>query len=154
MEKIASFRINHEILEPGVYVSRRDMTPGGDIITTFDIRMTRPNREPALTPEALHAMEHLAATYLRNDAEWKDRVVYWGPMGCCTGNYLILQGKLESADILPLLRRTMEFVSTFEGPVPGATPRDCGNYSFMDLPAARDAARRFLSITPALTYPA
>lgn len=154
MEKIASFRINHEILEPGVYVSRRDMTPGGDIITTFDIRMTRPNREPALTPEALHAMEHLAATYLRNDAEWKDRVVYWGPMGCCTGNYLILQGKLESADILPLLRRTMEFVSTFEGPVPGATPRDCGNYSFMDLPAARDAARRFLCITPALTYPA
>lgn len=154
MEKIASFRINHEILEPGVYVSRRDKTPGGDIITTFDIRMTRPNREPALSPEALHAMEHLAATYLRNDAEWKDRVVYWGPMGCCTGNYLILQGKLESADILPLLRRTMEFVSTFEGPVPGATPRDCGNYSFMDLPAARDAARRFLSITPALTYPA
>lgn len=154
MEKIASFRINHEILEPGVYVSRRDMTPGGDIITTFDIRMTRPNREPALKPEALHAMEHLAATYLRNDAEWKDRVVYWGPMGCCTGNYLILQGKLESADILPLLRRTMEFVSTFEGPVPGATPRDCGNYSFMDLPAARDAARRFLCITPALTYPA
>lgn len=154
MEKIASFRINHEILEPGVYVSRRDKTPGGDIITTFDIRMTRPNREPALSPEALHAMEHLAATYLRNDAEWKDRVVYWGPMGCCTGNYLILQGKLESADILPLLRRTMEFVSTFVGPVPGATPRDCGNYSFMDLPAARDAARRFLSITPALTYPA
>lgn len=154
MEKIASFRINHEILEPGVYVSRRDMTPGGDIITTFDIRMTRPNREPALSPEALHAMEHLAATYLRNDAEWKDRVVYWGPMGCCTGNYLILQGKLESADILPLLRRTMEFVSTFDGTVPGATPRDCGNYSFMDLPAARDAARRFLSITPALTYPA
>ena len=154
MEKIASFRINHEILEPGVYVSRRDKTPGGDIITTFDIRMTRPNREPALSPEALHAMEHLAATYLRNDAEWKDRVVSWGPMGCCTGNYLILQGKLESADILPLLRRTMEFVSTFEGHVPGATPRDCGNYSFMDLPAARDAARRFLSITPALTYPA
>lgn len=155
MEKIASFTINHLVLEPGVYVSRKDTTPGGDVITTFDIRMTRPNREAALTPEALHAMEHLAATYLRNHKTWGSRVVYWGPMGCCTGNYLLMGGDLGSADILPLVRETMEFVAAFEGDVPGATPRDCGNYSYMDLPAAREAARRYLKEleTPCLVYP-
>lgn len=144
MEKIPSFTINHNLLEPGIYVSRRDVTPSGDVITTFDIRMTRPNREAALDPRALHAMEHLAATFLRNHPNWKDRIIYWGPMGCCTGNYLLLQGHLEPEDILPLMRRTMEFVAGFEGEIPGATPRDCGNYSFMDLPAARNAARRYL----------
>lgn len=155
MEKIASFTINHLILEPGIYVSRRDRTPAGDVLTTFDIRMTRPNREEAMTPRALHAMEHLAATFLRNHQQWKERVVYWGPMGCCTGNYLIMQGELESADILPLMRETMKFVSEFEGDVPGATPRDCGNYSFMDLLAAREAARRYLTElqNPVLVYP-
>lgn len=155
MEKIASFTINHLILEPGIYVSRRDRTPAGDVLTTFDIRMTRPNREEALTPRALHAMEHLAATFLRNHPGWKERVVYWGPMGCCTGNYLIMQGELESVDILPLMRETMEFISGFEGDIPGATPRDCGNYSFMDLPAAREAARRYLTElqNPVLVYP-
>ena len=146
MNKIPSFTINHLILEPGIYVSRRDVTPGGDVLTTFDIRMTRPNREPALSPETLHAMEHLAATFLRNNKDWKERVVYWGPMGCCTGNYLILQGELESRDILPLIRETMRFVADFEGEVPGASPRDCGNYSFMDLKAAKDAARRYLKV--------
>lgn len=145
MEKIASFTIDHERLLRGIYVSRRDVTPSGDIITTFDIRMTEPNREEALTPKALHAMEHLAATFLRNHPQWKDRVVYWGPMGCCTGNYLILQGELDSADIVDLIRETMEFVAGFDGEVPGATPRDCGNWSFMDLDAARNAARRYLS---------
>lgn len=159
MEKIASFTIDHERLEPGVFVSRQDRTPSGDVITTFDIRMTRPNREEALTPKALHAMEHLAATFLRNHPEWKDRVVYWGPMGCCTGNYLILQGDLESKDILPLMRETMRFVADFEGDVPGATPRDCGNYSFMDLEAAKAAAADYLYIlsNPSpenLSYPA
>lgn len=144
MEKIASFTIDHNRLQRGVYVSRRDVTPSGDVLTTFDIRMTEPNREEALSPEALHAMEHLAATFLRNHPQWKDRVVYWGPMGCCTGNYLILQGRLESAEITGLIRETMEFVSSFEGEVPGATPRDCGNWSFMDLEAARKAARRYL----------
>lgn len=144
MEKIASFTIDHNRLERGIFVSRCDKTPSGDDITTFDIRMTRPNREEALSPRALHAMEHLAATFLRNDAEWRDRVVYWGPMGCCTGNYLLLQGYLQPEDILPLMRRTMEFVAGFEGEIPGATPRDCGNYSFMDLDAARVAARRYL----------
>lgn len=146
MEKIASFTIDHERLEPGVFVSRQDRTPSGDIITTFDIRMTRPNREEALTPKALHAMEHLAATFLRNHPVWKDKVVYWGPMGCCTGNYLILQGDLESKDILPLMRETMRFVADFEGQVPGAAPRDCGNYSFMDLAAAKAAATAYLEI--------
>lgn len=145
MEKIASFTIDHERLLRGIYVSRRDVTPSGDILTTFDIRMTEPNREEALTPKALHAMEHIAATFLRNHPQWKDRVVYWGPMGCCTGNYLILQGELDSADIVDLIRETMEFVAGFEGEVPGATPRDCGNWSFMDLDAARNAARRYLS---------
>ena len=144
MEKIASFTIDHNRLEPGIFVSRRDITPSGDTITTFDIRMTRPNREDALSPRALHAMEHLAATFLRNDPQWRDRVVYWGPMGCCTGNYLLLQGDLESRDILDLMRRTMRFIADFEGDVPGATPRDCGNYSYMDLPAAREAARKYL----------
>ena len=159
MKKIASFTIDHLRLKRGVYVSRRDTTPGGDVITTFDVRLTEPNREPALDPRALHAMEHLAATYLRNNPEWKDRVVYWGPMGCCTGNYLLMQGALEPADIVPLLRDTFAFIADFEGDIPGATARDCGNYTFNDLPAARAAARRFLTevltdIRPEnMTYP-
>lgn len=153
MKKIASFTIDHERLERGIFVSRRDTTPSGDVITTFDIRMTRPNREAALEPRALHAMEHLAATFLRNHPVWAPKVIYWGPMGCCTGNYLLVQGSAESADILPLIRETMEFVASFEGEVPGATPRDCGNYSFMDLPAARDAARAFLAENLCTEYP-
>lgn len=159
MEKIASFTIDHNRLLRGIYVSRRDVTPSGDVITTFDIRMTEPNRQPALSPRALHAMEHLAATYLRNQPEWRDRIVYWGPMGCCTGNYLLMQGELTPTDILPLMRETMEFVASFEGEIPGATPRDCGNYSYMDLDEARKAARVYIDevldrITPAnLQYP-
>ncbi|MDE6134958.1 MAG: S-ribosylhomocysteine lyase [Muribaculaceae bacterium] len=145
MEKIASFTIDHLRLKRGVYVSRRDTTPSGDIITTFDIRLTEPNREPALDPRALHAMEHLAATYLRNCPEWKDRVVYWGPMGCCTGNYLLMQGALEPGDIAQLLKDTFAFIAAFEGDIPGATARDCGNYTFNDLPAAKAAAARFLN---------
>lgn len=144
MDKIPSFTIDHDRLLRGIYVSRRDILPGGGTVTTFDIRMTEPNRQPALSPEALHAMEHLAATYLRNRDDWKDRVIYWGPMGCCTGNYLLMAGDLVSRDIVPLMRDTMRFVAGFEGEVPGATPKDCGNYSFMDLHAARDAARRYL----------
>ncbi len=144
MNKIPSFTIDHNRLLRGIYVSRRDTTPSGDVITTFDVRMTEPNRQPALTPESLHALEHLAATYLRNNPQWKDRIVYWGPMGCCTGNYLIVQGELESADVVDLLRDTMDFVARFEGEVPGASPRDCGNWSFMDLEQARKDARRYL----------
>ncbi|MDE5842622.1 MAG: S-ribosylhomocysteine lyase [Muribaculaceae bacterium] len=144
MEKIPSFTINHNVLEPGIFVSRRDVTPSGDVLTTFDIRMTRPNRELALSPQALHAIEHLAATFLRNNAEWKDRVIYWGPMGCATGNYLILSGNYESEEILPLLKDTFGFIADFEGEIPGATPRDCGNYTFMDLKAAKEAAHKYL----------
>lgn len=160
MKKIASFTVNHLDLLRGVYVSRRDVTPSGDVLTTFDVRMTEPNRQPALSPQALHAMEHLAATFLRNHAEWGEKVVYWGTMGCCTGNYLILNGEYEPRDILPLLRETFSFIAGFEGEVPGATPRDCGNYSFMNLEGARAAARRYLdevlaSPTEAnLVYPA
>ncbi len=154
MQKIPSFTIDHNRLERGVYVSRKDVTPSGDVITTFDVRFTRPNRDEALTPRALHAMEHIVATYLRNEPEWKDRVVYWGPMGCCTGNYLLMSGDYSSEDILPLLRKAVAYVADFDGSdaeegeycgIPGATPRDCGNYSFVDLDAARADARTYLT---------
>lgn len=144
MEKIPSFTIDHNRLLRGIYVSRRDITPKGDVVTTFDVRMTEPNRQPALSPESLHAMEHLAATFLRNHPQWRDKIVYWGPMGCCTGNYLLVQGDWKSADMVPLIRETMEFVAQFDGEIPGASPRDCGNYSFMDLQGAREAARRYI----------
>lgn len=145
MEKIESFKIDHERLLRGIYVSRRDTTPSGDAITTFDIRLTEPNRQPAVTPEALHTIEHLAATYLRNDPEWKDKIVYWGPMGCCTGSYLLMQGYLEPDDILPLITKMFEFIAEFEGEIPGASARDCGNYTFNDLPEARRVATTFLN---------
>ncbi len=144
MEKIASFTINHLTLLRGVYLSRKDTTPSGDVISTFDIRMTEPNRQPALSPEALHAMEHLAATFLRNHPQWAGKVVYWGPMGCCTGNYLLLSGNYTSRQILPLVIETMEYVAGFDGEVPGASPRDCGNYSLMDLAEAKRCARQYL----------
>ncbi|MDE5869540.1 MAG: S-ribosylhomocysteine lyase [Muribaculaceae bacterium] len=144
MKKIESFTINHLTLQRGVYISRIDTTPSGDRLTTFDIRLTEPNRQPAVSPQALHAMEHLAATFLRNHPEWKDRIVYWGPMGCCTGNYLIMQGILSPTDIIPLLIETFQFISDFNGDVPGATPKDCGNYSYMDLDEAKRQAKVFL----------
>lgn len=143
MKKIPSFTINHEKLLRGIYVSRKDLV-GGEVVTTFDIRMKEPNREPAITGRAIHAMEHLAATYLRNNEEWKDRVIYWGPMGCLTGNYLLLRGDYESKDIVELMKQTFQFIADFEGNVPGATPRDCGNYSFMNLPDAKREAKIFL----------
>ena len=147
MKKIASFTIDHTRLQPGVYVSRRDHTPSGDTITTFDIRLTAPNRQPAVIPEALHTIEHLAATYLRNDATWGDKIVYWGPMGCCTGSYLLMQGDLNPSDIAGLLTEMFEFIADFDGEIPGATARDCGNYTFNDLTAAKAVARRFLTET-------
>ena len=143
MEKIASFTIDHNRLLRGIYVSRKDNV-GGDVVTTFDIRMKEPNREPTLHPGALHTIEHLAATYLRNDAEWKDRIVYWGPMGCLTGNYLLMRGDLQSRDIVALMQRTFRFVADFEGEIPGAAAKDCGNYLLHDLPMARLEARRYL----------
>ncbi len=144
MEKIPSFTINHLKLKRGIYVSRIDEMPSGDLITTFDVRMKEPNNEPAVSQSALHTIEHLAATFLRNHPQWKDRVIYWGPMGCCTGNYLILKGKLSSKDVLPLLIETFEFIRDFEGEIPGATPRDCGNYLLNNLPMAKWEADKYL----------
>lgn len=144
MEKIPSFTIDHNQLLRGIYVSRKDEV-GSDTVTTFDIRMKEPNREPAMHVGALHTIEHLAATFLRNDAEWRDRVVYWGPMGCLTGNYLLLKGDLQSRDIIDLMRRTFRFVAEFEGEVPGTAPRDCGNYLLHDLPMAKWEARKYLT---------
>lgn len=128
----------------GIYVSRKDEV-GGEVVTTFDIRMKEPNREPVLHPGALHTIEHLAATYLRDDDEWKDRILYWGPMGCLTGNYLLLRGDYDSADIVELMKRTFRFIADFEGDIPGAAPADCGNYLLHDLPMAKWEAKKFLT---------
>lgn len=144
MEKIPSFTIDHIRLERGIYVSRQDNV-GGEVVTTFDVRMKEPNREPVLSPSAIHTIEHLAATFLRNHPVWADRIIYWGPMGCLTGNYLIVKGNITSADILPLVKETFAFVASYEGEVPGATARDCGNYLLMNLPEARWEARKYLS---------
>lgn len=142
MEKIPSFTIDHIRLLRGIYVSRRDNV-GGEVITTFDVRMKEPNREPVLSPSAIHTIEHLAATFLRNHPVWADRIIYWGPMGCLTGNYLIVKGDLTSAEILPLVKEAFAFVAAYEGDVPGATARDCGNYLLMNLPEARWEARKY-----------
>lgn len=146
MEKIASFTIDHTRLNRGIYVSRQDEV-GGEKITTFDVRMKLPNREPVLGQGAIHTIEHLAATFLRNHPQWKDRIVYWGPMGCLTGNYLILRGDLTSRDILPLMQETFKFVADYEGEIPGTTARDCGTYLLHDLPMARYEARKYLEET-------
>ena len=144
MEKIASFTIDHKRLLRGIYVSRKDII-GGETVTTFDIRMKEPNREPALHVGAIHTIEHLAATYLRNNAEWKDKIVYWGPMGCLTGNYLIMKGDMESADIVDLMRDTFNFIAGFDGDIPGAKPEDCGNYLLHDLQMAKWESKKFVS---------
>jgi len=143
MEKIPSFTIDHNRLKRGIYVSRQDNV-GNEVVTTFDIRMKEPNREPILQPEAIHTIEHLAATYLRNDPEWKNSIIYWGPMGCLTGNYLLMKGNLKSADIVELMRRTFRFIADYEGEIPGAAPKDCGNYLLHNLPLARLEARKFV----------
>ena len=143
MNKIPSFTIDHLRLNPGIYVSRKDVTPAGDVLTTFDIRMTAPNRENAVSPRALHTIEHLAATWLRNNDLWAPKVVYWGPMGCCTGNYLILMGDLRPMDIADTMRQMFNWISDFEGEIPGATAKDCGNYTFNDLAEAKRVAKRF-----------
>ena len=145
MKKIPSFTIDHNQLLPGIYVSRKDNV-GNDVVTTFDIRMKAPNREPALHPGALHTIEHLAATYLRNNEEWQDRIVYWGPMGCLTGNYLLMKGDMKSEDIVKLMIDTFEFVANYDGVVPGTEPLDCGNYLLHDLPMARYEAKQYLKV--------
>lgn len=148
MEQIASFTVNHLLLEPGVYVSRQDRDPDtGCVVTTFDVRLVAPNREPVMDTAAVHAIEHLGATFLRNEPTWGDRVVYFGPMGCRTGFYLVLFGRYESREVVGLVRALFEFVAGFEGEVPGARPEECGNWHDSDLPMARWWARRFLANT-------
>ena len=143
MEKIASFTIDHLKLQPGVYVSRKDRI-GAETVTTFDLRMTSPNEEPVMNTAEMHTMEHLAATFLRNHPNWKDRTIYFGPMGCRTGFYLLLAGELTSREIVPLMVEMFTFVRDFEGPVPGASAKDCGNYLDMNLPIAKYLAKKYL----------
>ena len=143
MEKITSFTIDHLKLLPGLYVSRKDYA-GGQAITTFDLRITRPNTEPVMDNPAIHALEHLGATFLRNRPQWKDRVIYFGPMGCRTGFYLLLAGDLSSDDIFDLVKEMFSFVLDFEGPIPGASPKDCGNYLDMNLSMAKYYARKYM----------
>ena len=143
MDKITSFTIDHLKLLPGVYVSRKDRV-GDQVITTFDIRMTRPNYEPVMNTAEVHTIEHLAATWLRNNEEWKDRVLYFGPMGCRTGFYLLLAGDLTSEEIVPLMKGLFTFMRDYKDEVPGACAKDCGNYLDMNLPMANWLADRFL----------
>ena len=143
MEKITSFTINHLLLQPGVYVSRKDPV-GGSIVTTFYLRMISPNEEPVMNTAEVHAIEHLGATFLRNHKEWSPKVLYFGPMGCRTGFYLLLSGDYESKDIVPLMIEMWEFIRDYEGEIPGASPRDCGNYLDMNLPMAKYLAKKYL----------
>ena len=143
METIASFTVNHLKLLPGVYVSRKDST-GHDIVTTFDIRMTRPNYEPVMNTAEVHTIEHLGATFLRNHEILGEKVIYFGPMGCRTGFYLILAGDYESDSIVPYLRELFEFIRQYEGEVPGASAVECGNYLDLNLPMARYQADKYL----------
>ena len=143
MEKIASFTIDHIKLKPGVYVSRKDKV-GSEVITTFDLRMTSPNDEPVMNTAEVHTMEHLGATFLRNDPEWKDRVIYFGPMGCRTGFYMVLAGDLTSKDVVDLVTRMYKFMADFEGDVPGASAKDCGNYLDMNLNMAKFLAAKYV----------
>ena len=145
MEKITSFTIDHIKLEPGLYVSRKDKV-GAETVTTFDLRFTNPNEEPVMNTAKIHTVEHLAATYLRNEPNWKEKVLYFGPMGCRTGFYLLLVGDYESADVLELVKACFEFVRDFKGEVPGASAKDCGNYLDMNLPMANFLGRRYVNI--------
>ena len=143
MELIPSFQVDHTKIIPGIYESRVD-TLGSEKATTFDIRMKKPNAEPAIHPNAMHTIEHIVATFLRNDAEWKDRIIYWGPMGCLTGNYLIVKGRPTPQELYPLVLRAFEHMRDYEGEVPGATAVNCGNYILHDLAMAKWEAERFV----------
>ncbi len=145
MEKITSFTIDHIKLTPGLYVSRKDKV-GSETVTTFDLRITSPNDEPVMNTAEVHAMEHLGATFMRNDPEWKDRVLYFGPMGCRTGFYLLLAGDYTSEEALPLVRRCFQFIRDYRGEIPGATARDCGNYLDMNLSMANYWGGRYAAL--------
>ena len=155
MELIASFQVDHTRIVPGIYVSRVDSV-GGERVTTFDVRMKRPNVEPAIHPNAIHSIEHIVATHLRSDPEWKDRIVYWGPMGCLTGNYLIVKGSPSPQEILPLVLAAFRHCRDFEGEVPGTTPETCGNYRLHDLAMAKWESARYVELLerePCFEYP-
>lgn len=154
MKQIASFMINHLVLEPGLYVSRKDCS-GDCVITTFDLRFTAPNREPVVDMPALHTIEHLGATWLRN-SQWADKIVYFGPMGCRTGSYLLMFGDYESEDVLDIILKMCDFILNFEGDIPGAAPEACGNYSEQNLNMAKYYIGRYkkaLIEKPCLKYP-
>lgn len=144
MEKITSFTIDHIKLVPGIYVSRKD-TVGKEVITTFDLRLTNPNEEPVMNTAEIHTIEHLAATFLRNHPDFGAKTIYFGPMGCRTGFYLLLAGDYASEDIVPLVTEIFSFISNFEGDVPGASAKDCGNYLDMNLPMAKYVAKKYLT---------
>ena len=150
MEKITSFTIDHIRLQPGLYVSRKDAV-GEETVTTFDLRLTSPNEEPVMNTAEVHTVEHLAATYLRNEPTWKEKVLYFGPMGCRTGFYLLMKGDLTSKEILPLVRDCFRFIETFEGEIPGAHPKDCGNYLDMNLPMANYWGKKYADLLDAVT---
>ena len=150
VEKIQSFTIDHIKLQPGLYVSRKDKV-GAETVTTFDLRLTSPNEEPAMNTAEMHTIEHLAATYLRNEPSWKDRVLYFGPMGCRTGFYLLLNGEYESWDVVALIKDCFRFIADFEGAVPGASARDCGNYLDMNLPMAKFWGAKYANLLENIT---
>ena len=145
MEKIASFTIDHIKLHPGLYVSRKDKI-GAETVTTFDLRVTSPNEEPVMNTAEMHTIEHLAATYLRNEPQWKDKVLYFGPMGCRTGFYLLLAGDYTSNDVLNLVKECFLFIAAFSGEIPGASAKGCGNYLDMNLPMANYWGKRYAEL--------
>ena len=143
MELIPSFSVDHTKIIPGIFESRVDVL-GGELATTFDIRVKKPNAEPAIAPAAMHTIEHVVATYLRNHPEWKDKLIYWGPMGCLTGFYIIVKGRPGASDMYPIMLESFKYMRDFEGEVPGATPENCGNYLMHDLPMAKWEADKFV----------
>lgn len=145
MDLIPSFAVDHTDLKPGIYISRQDSV-GGSAVTTYDIRMTAPNHEPALAPAAIHTIEHLVATFLRNNEAWKEYIIYWGPMGCLTGNYLIMKGQHDCEEVRQLMIEAFQYVVDYDeaDEVPGTTPSTCGNYLLHDLPMAKWEARRYV----------
>ena len=145
MEKIASFTVDHIKLLPGLYVSRKDKA-GAETVTTFDLRLTKPNEEPVLNTAEVHTIEHLGATYLRNEPTWKDKVLYFGPMGCRTGFYLLLAGDYSSREVLPLVTECFRFIRDYRDAVPGASPKDCGNYLDMNLPMANYWGAKYVGV--------
>ena len=144
MKMIPSFTVDHTKIVPGIYESRVDVL-GDELATTFDIRLKTPNAEPAIEPAPMHTMEHVIATYLRNHPDWKDKLIYWGPMGCLTGFYIIVKGRPAAADMYPIMLESFRHMAEFEGEVPGATPENCGNYQLHDLAAAKEEAARYVA---------